>query len=136
MRNDSTNLWTSCTPCFNDHHYKSFCLLRDSMSRATRSLDLCILFKFIFLYLWYIPPHSCTFHTFYLHQFFHMYITYITLRFFICTFFLSLMMPLIGKSSQFNFNFYFSSQRPHLNIILLSIVYSFEFQSNISANLL
>ena len=40
------------------------------MSCATRSLDLFILFKFIFLYLRYIPPHSCAFHTFCLHQFF------------------------------------------------------------------
>ena len=130
MRNDSTNLWTSCTACFNDHHYKSFCLLRDSISRATRSLDLCILFKFIFFYT------SDTFRPI-LALFTHFTYT----NFFICTlpcgiFFLSLMMPLIGKSSQFNFNFYFSSQRPHLNIILLSIVYSFEFQSNISDNLL
>ena len=43
----------------------SLCLSRDSLSCDTRSLDLCILFKFIFLYLWYIPPHSCLFHTFY-----------------------------------------------------------------------
>ena len=37
---------------------------RETLSCATRSLDLCILFKFIFLYLKYIPPHSCAFHTF------------------------------------------------------------------------
>ena len=37
----------------------------ESLSCDTRSLDLCILFKFIFLYLWYILPHSCAFHTFY-----------------------------------------------------------------------
>ena len=43
----------------------SLCLSRDSFSCDTRSSDLCILFKFIFLYLWYIPPHSCAFHTFY-----------------------------------------------------------------------
>ena len=36
-------------------------------------LDLCILLKFIFLYLRYIPPHSCAFHTFCLHQFLNMY---------------------------------------------------------------
>ena len=48
----------------------SLCLSRDSLSCDTRSLDLCILFKFIFLYLWYIPPHSCTFHTFYFTRFF------------------------------------------------------------------
>ena len=40
-------------------------LSRDSLSCDTRSLDLCILFKFIFLYLWYILPHSRAFHTYY-----------------------------------------------------------------------
>ena len=40
------------TFCFNDHHYESFFPSRDSLSCATHSLDLCILFKFIFLYLW------------------------------------------------------------------------------------
>ena len=43
----------------------SLCLSRDALSCDTRSLDLFILFKFIFLYLWYIPPHCCAFHTFY-----------------------------------------------------------------------
>ena len=43
----------------------SLCLSRDSLSCDTRSLDRCILFKFIFLYLWYIPPHSCAFDAFY-----------------------------------------------------------------------
>ena len=43
------------------YHYA----LRDSLSCDTRSLDLCILFRFIFLYLWYIPPHSGASHTFY-----------------------------------------------------------------------
>ena len=61
----------------------------------------CISFKFIFFYLWYIPPHSCAFTHF----------TYT--NFFICIllcwifFFLSLMMPLIGESSEFNFSFQF-----------------------------
>ena len=42
----------------------------------TRLLDLCILFKFIFLNLWYIPPRSCAFHTFSpLYQFFPVHIT-------------------------------------------------------------
>ena len=41
----------------------SLCLLTDSLSRDTRSWVLCILFKFICLYLWYIPPHSCVFQT-------------------------------------------------------------------------
>ena len=43
----------------------SLCLSRESLSCDTRSLDLCILFKFIFLYLWYNAPHSCAFHTVY-----------------------------------------------------------------------
>ena len=43
----------------------SLCLSRESLSCDTRSLDLCILFKFILLYLRYIPPHSCAFHTVY-----------------------------------------------------------------------
>ena len=41
----------------------SLCLSRDSLFCDTHSLDLCILSKFIFLYLWYIPPRSCAFHT-------------------------------------------------------------------------
>ena len=72
-------------------------LSRDSLSCGTHSLDHCILFKFIFYTSGYIPPHSCAFHTFYLHLFF-----------FICIlpgglFFLSLMMPLISESSELNF---------------------------------
>ena len=43
----------------------SLCLSRDSLFCDTHSLDLCILSKFIFLYLWYIPPRSCAFHTLY-----------------------------------------------------------------------
>ena len=43
----------------------SLCLSRESLTCDTRSLDLCILFNFIFLCLWYIPPHSCAFHIFY-----------------------------------------------------------------------
>ena len=43
----------------------SICISRDSLSCDTRSLNLCILFKFLFSYLWYIPPHSCAFDTFY-----------------------------------------------------------------------
>ena len=43
----------------------SLCLSRDSLSCDTHSLDLCILFTFIFLYLLHIPPHSFAFHTFY-----------------------------------------------------------------------
>ena len=45
---NATNLQTFC---FKDHHYESFFLSKDSLSCATHTLDLCILFKFIFLYL-------------------------------------------------------------------------------------
>ena len=90
-----------CGPgfCFKDHHYQSFCLSRDSLSCATPPFDLCIILNFIFLYLWY------TFRTI-LALFTHFVYT----NFFICIlpfrkFFLSLMMPLIGESSEFNFNF-------------------------------
>ena len=100
----------------------SLCLSRESLSCETRSLDLCILFKFIFLYLWYIPPHSCAFHTFCLHQFFQMYITMHAECF---------SYPWWCRWSAKAWNlvliFNFSSQRPHLNYILLSDVCSFEF---------
>ena len=43
----------------------SLYLTRDSLFGDTHSLDLCILSKLIFLYLWYIPPRCCTFHTLY-----------------------------------------------------------------------
>ena len=69
----------------------SLCLSRDSLSCDTRSLDLCILFKFIFLYLWYIPPHSCAFHTFYFTSIFS-YVYYHAKHFN----FLSLMTLLLG----------------------------------------
>ena len=52
------------------------------------------------------------------HQFFH-----ITTR----NIFLIPDYPLIGESSEFNFYFNFSSPSAHLNYILLSNVYSFEF---------
>ena len=87
--------------CFKDHHYESFRLSRDSLSCATRSLALYILFKFIFLYLWYIALLSCPFHTFCFHQFFHMYQYRSPCEIFL----LSLMIALIGESSEFNFKF-------------------------------
>ena len=117
MRN-ATNMRTFC---FKDRHYESFCfstlwpfkrlfVLCHSIitSWYFRSLDLCILFKSIFLYLRYIPPHSCAFHTFCSHQFFHMYILPCGISF------TSPMMPLIVESSEFNY-------------ILLFKVYSFEY---------
>ena len=69
----------------------SLCLSRDSLSCDIRSLDLCILFKFIFLYLWYILPHSCAFHTFYFTPIFS-YVYYRAKHFN----FLSLMTLLLG----------------------------------------
>ena len=90
----------------------SLCLSRDSLSCDTRSLDLCILFKFIFLYLWYIPPHSCAFHTFY-------FTPIITTR----NIFL---IPDDAVARNLIIIFNFSSQRPHLNYIFLSNVYSFD----------
>ena len=89
----------------------SFCLSRDSLSwhSLIRSLYL---FKFIFLYLWYIPPHSCAFDTFYL-----------TPIFFLCILPREIFSYLWWRCcSEFNF----SSQRPHLNYIFLSNVYSFD----------
>ena len=90
----------------------SLCLSRDSLSCDTRSLDICILFKFIFLYLWYIPPHSCVFHTFYFTPIFSG--VYYHAKYFS-----------YSCCSEFNIIFNFSSQRPHLNYIFLSNVYSF-----------
>ena len=83
-----------------------------SLSCDTRTLDLCILFKFIFLYLWYIPPHSCAFHTFY-------FTPIITTR----NIFL---IPDDAVARNLIIIFNFSSQRPHLNYIFLSNVYSFD----------
>ena len=107
------------TFCFEDHimnHlYGLICLSRDSLSCATRSLDLCILFKFICLYVWYIPPHSGAFHTLFFTPIFLIY------------FFNSWWCRWSAKTRNFIFIFHFSSQRPHLNYILLSNVYSFEF---------
>ena len=94
--------------CFKDHHYESFCLSRDSLSCATRSLDLCILFKFIFLYLWYIPPLSCSFHTFCFHQFFDMY-QYHHAKYFCYPWW----WRWSAKARNLILSFKFSSQRPH-----------------------
>ena len=94
----------------------SLCLSRDSLSCDTRSLDLCILFKFIFLYLWYIPPHSCAFHTFYFTPIFS-YVYYHAKHF---------SYPWWCCCSEFNYIYNFSSQRPHLIYLFLSNVYSFD----------
>ena len=73
----------------------STCISRDSLSCETRSLNLCILFKFLFSYLWCIPPHSCAFDTFYFTPIFFMYILPSKI------FFLSLMTLLLGISLLF-----------------------------------
>ena len=96
----------------------SLCLSRDSLSCDTRSSDLCIFFKFIFLYLYYIPLHSCALSTILVNtNFFLMYITTQNIFFFI---------PDDAIARRFNYYFNFSSQWPHLNYIFLSNVYSFD----------
>ena len=94
----------------------SLCLSRDSLSRDTCSSDLCILFKFISLYLWHIPPHSCAFHTFYVTPIFSRILPREIFFFFI---------PDDAVARNLIIIFNFSSQRPHLNYIFLSNVYSF-----------
>ena len=91
------------------------------MSCATRSLDLLILFKLMFLYPWYIPPHSCAFHTFCLHQFFsyvYYHAEYISFLWW-CRW--------SEKARNLILILNFSSRKPHLIYILLSNVCSFEF---------
>ena len=96
----------------------SLCLSRDSLFCDTRTLDLCILFKFIFLYLWYFPPHYCAFRTFYFTPIFssHVYIT--TRNIFL--------IPNDAVAQNLIIVYNFSSQRPHLNYLFLSNVYSFD----------
>ena len=103
----------------------SLCLSRDSLSCDTRSLDLCILFKFIFLYLWYIPPHSCAFHTFYFTPIFSS--VYYHAKYF--------SYPWWRCRSELIIIFNFSSQRPHLNYTFI-VLLQWNFPRNISANLL
>ena len=96
---NATNLRTVC---FEDYHYA----FQETLSCDTRSLDLCVLFKFIFLYLLYIPPHSCAFHTFYFTPIFsgvYYHATYISYPWW----------ALLLGNLIIPFNF--SSQRPHLN---------------------
>ena len=93
------------------------CLSRDSLSCDTRSLDLWTLFKFIFLYFWYIPPHSYAFHTFYFTPIFSY--VYITTR----NIFL---IPDDAVARNLIIVYNFSSQRLRLNYLFLSNVYSFD----------
>ena len=88
----------------------SLCLSRDSLSCDTRSLDLCSLFKFIFLYLWYVPPHSCAFHAFY----FTPNISYV----YITTWNIFLIPDDAVAWNLINIS-NFRSQRPHLNYIYI-----------------
>ena len=84
---NATNLRTFC---FKDHSYESFFLSRDSLSCATHSLDLCISLRFTFLYL---RIHSAPFLRF-SQTLLTPIFSYVLIA-----------MPLIGESSEFNFNF-------------------------------
>ena len=89
----------------------SICISRDSLSCDTRSVNLCILFKFLFSYLWYIPPHSCAFDTFYFTPiFFYVYITKQNI----------FLIPDDVVARNFLIIFNFSSQRSHLRSFLRS----------------
>ena len=89
----------------------TICISRDSLSCDTRSLNLCILFKFLFSYLWYIPPHSCAFDTFYFTPiFFNVYITKQNI----------FLIPDDAVARNFLIIFNFSSQRPNLRSFLRS----------------
>ena len=54
-KTNARNATSLCTLCFKDYHYAF---------REWHSL------KFLFLYLWYIPPYSYAFHTFFFTPFF------------------------------------------------------------------
>ena len=117
------NLWTVC---FKDHHYESFFLLRDSLFCAKHSLDLCVLFKFIIIF---VPPD--TFRPI-LALFTHFAYT----KFFICIIIITMWNIFVipddavdrsAKAQNLILIFDFRSQRPHLNYILLSNIYSFNF---------
>ena len=91
----------------------SLCLSRESLSRDTRLLDLCILFKFIFLSLWYIPPHSHS-----------LLYTKVFLCILLHEIFFLIPDDAVARNLIIICNF--SSQRPYLNYIFLSNVYSFD----------
>ena len=104
---NATNLRTFCLS-----DYLSLCLSRVSLSCDTRSVDLCILFKFIFLF----RPILALFTHFTLSQFFLVYITPRN----------TFLIPDDAVARNLIIIFNFSSQRPHLNYIFLSNVYSFD----------
>ena len=95
----------------------SLCLSRDSLSRDSRSLNLCVLFKFIFLLIPLI--HSAPFlrlsHILLYTNFFWCNIT--TRNIFL--------IPDDPVARNLIIIFHFSSQRPHLNFFF-SNVYSFD----------
>ena len=73
-----------------------------------------------FLNLWYIPPHSCAFHSFCFTPIFsyvYYHAKYFSYPSRCCS---------SAKARNYIFIFNFSSQRPQLNYILLSKVYSFD----------
>ena len=99
------------------YHYESLCVSRDSLSCDTRSLDLCFLFKYIFICIWYIPPHSYTFHTFCFTPIFsyvYYHAEYFSYPWKCCW---------LAKARNLIFILNFSSQRPYFNYIPLSNVY-------------
>ena len=95
----------------------SLCLSRDSLSYDTRSLDLCILFKFIVSYLSFFCPILARFsHVLLCTNFFLMYSTMQNI----------FLIPDDAVVRNLIIIFIFSSQRPHLNYVFLSNVYSFD----------
>ena len=111
---NTTNLRTFC---FEDYHKYAFQENLCPVTLPCCSLDLCILFKFIFLYLRYILPHSYAFHTVYFTPIFS-YVYYYTKYFFFIS------DDAVARNLSIIVNF--SSQRPYLNYIFLSNVYSFD----------
>ena len=107
-----TNLRTFC---FEDYHYA---FQETLLSRDSRSLNLCVLFKFIFLLIPLI--HSAPFlrfsHILLYTNFFWCNIT--TRNIFL--------IPDDPVARNLIIIFHFSSQRPHLNFFFFSNVYSFD----------
>ena len=95
---DSPRLSWGISKEFADHRYESFCLSIDSLSCANRSLDLCILFKFI--YNFYTSdtfrPLLCLWHILVTPISSYVYYNYHKNIFFLCRW--------SAPSSEFNFN--------------------------------
>ena len=92
------------------------CCYHYVLSCDTRSLDLCILFKFVvnFLYLSHSAP------------FFHFSYIFLDINFFLCYHAKYFSYSYDAVARNFIVIFNFSSQRPHSNYIFLSNVYSFD----------